>query len=490
MANNQVLFGGFKRLADFPLDPSSRFETYDLLEIYLRKNPIAHGGQVLVVYKDSTKDENGNYYRNGAYYVIQNPFEVMRDLQAIKIVDINTFSDELTKNIKIVRDEATNTINSKIEELQKLIEGTTSAADSALADRIKVLEEFKRNLEDPNDKEQTAIEKALKALDEKTQDARDVIDASLEQAKKDLQSNIDTLESKTNGKAEYIEGLLETADAEFEKFKEEVEVIEKNFLERIASLEGKTSVIEKLEKLGEIAEILERMVSTSQENIQIISEKLNMIYKELDGLDTIFQSWLNENKGINDLKSKVENHVSESSVRFINIENALGNLRVSHTEDFTNLKRDLDNLSKDMKNYSLKSELEAELKTTSENILNLDKKISERLDKITEEIMEKTDLNHKDTVSSFDGKTGKKFNEELKLTNIILKVISPSTKDTVVSIISDKQGVIIPNDEIYLGLEVTYEYAVSISIEKDESIYLSGSLGDAVVELSFITTSV
>ena len=54
MENRQLLFGGFERLQDFPLDSSSIFRNLKELDYYVKHNRIAYPGQLLVVF---SKDE-------------------------------------------------------------------------------------------------------------------------------------------------------------------------------------------------------------------------------------------------------------------------------------------------------------------------------------------------------------------------------------------------------------------------------------------------
>ena len=50
MENRQLLFGGFERLQDFPLDPSSIFRNLEELDYYVKNNRIAYPGQLLVIF--------------------------------------------------------------------------------------------------------------------------------------------------------------------------------------------------------------------------------------------------------------------------------------------------------------------------------------------------------------------------------------------------------------------------------------------------------
>ena len=62
--SNQLLFGSFKRLRNFPIDPSDFFETLKELEKYTSTDATVHLGQKTVVYNDP---EN-----NGLYLVLKN----------------------------------------------------------------------------------------------------------------------------------------------------------------------------------------------------------------------------------------------------------------------------------------------------------------------------------------------------------------------------------------------------------------------------------
>ena len=56
---DQVLFGGFRRLGNFALDPTSVVETLAQLEFYVAHDPTVYEGQQIVVTKDPNPENNG-----------------------------------------------------------------------------------------------------------------------------------------------------------------------------------------------------------------------------------------------------------------------------------------------------------------------------------------------------------------------------------------------------------------------------------------------
>lgn len=162
----QALYGGFKRLRDFPLDPSSIFDTLEELEGYISKShTTAYAGQVAVVLGETGR---------GIYYVIDKSVDAgEKQLGLIKSMDIadeeelfnkfntlksdmsafaesmNTSFDDLTENIRanyITReqfDKVTNLDTESIEgaldslgEVILVLENINNAITSSASFRI------------------------------------------------------------------------------------------------------------------------------------------------------------------------------------------------------------------------------------------------------------------------------------------------------------------------------------------------------------------
>ena len=92
MENRQLLFGGFERLQNFPLDSSSIFRNLEELDYYVKNNRIAYPGQLLVVF---SKEED-----RGVYYIIQE--NNTGKLDYLKVASIET-----DKKVEILEDKVT-----------------------------------------------------------------------------------------------------------------------------------------------------------------------------------------------------------------------------------------------------------------------------------------------------------------------------------------------------------------------------------------------
>ena len=78
----QNLYGSLNRLQNFPLDKTSVYETKTLLAEYLANDKRAYDGQLLCVYNDSNKNNNGLY--------IARTDSVSQSKKSIKIADDDT----------------------------------------------------------------------------------------------------------------------------------------------------------------------------------------------------------------------------------------------------------------------------------------------------------------------------------------------------------------------------------------------------------------
>ena len=162
----QALYGGFKRLRDFPLDPSSIFDTLEELEGYISKShTTAYAGQVAVVLGETGR---------GIYYIIDkstdasekqlgiiksmdiadeeelfNKFDTLRSDMSAFAESMNTSFDDLTENIRanyITReqfDKVTNLDTKNIEgvldslgEVILVLENINNAITSSASFRI------------------------------------------------------------------------------------------------------------------------------------------------------------------------------------------------------------------------------------------------------------------------------------------------------------------------------------------------------------------
>ena len=94
---NQIIFSGFKRLRNFPLDPTSTFETYKDLEEYVLKNKTIYPGQTFTVYMDEIN--------SGFYIYINNQIIKLADIYMLEGLKDSFMMDikEVSSNIESVK---------------------------------------------------------------------------------------------------------------------------------------------------------------------------------------------------------------------------------------------------------------------------------------------------------------------------------------------------------------------------------------------------
>lgn len=87
------IFSGFKRLRDFPIDPSCRYKTYAELETYVKTSRVAYAGQIVAVYDDRI--------RNGVYIIYNNNGK-------LDIYGVSSRLNEIEELLKLVEDRIDN----------------------------------------------------------------------------------------------------------------------------------------------------------------------------------------------------------------------------------------------------------------------------------------------------------------------------------------------------------------------------------------------
>ena len=106
----QALYGSFKRLRDFPLDPSSIFDTIEGLNGYLTGHTTAYVGQVAVVL-------NGD--KRGIYYIVRGETQE-KPLDIVKAMDVEDEAELMEEfgKVKDDFDELTRSVNLSIEDIK------------------------------------------------------------------------------------------------------------------------------------------------------------------------------------------------------------------------------------------------------------------------------------------------------------------------------------------------------------------------------------
>lgn len=93
----QNLYGSLNRLQNFPLDLTSIYETKTLLDEYINKDKRAYIGQLICVYNDSKKQNNG-------LYIVESGASAQGAKTSLKIADEDTVAT-LTKSLDNAKED-------------------------------------------------------------------------------------------------------------------------------------------------------------------------------------------------------------------------------------------------------------------------------------------------------------------------------------------------------------------------------------------------
>lgn len=124
----QALYGSFKRLGNFPIDPSSFFEKKSDLEKYVKNSKIVYPGQLLVVYAD---------IENNGIWIVPDFKEAVDTEKLIKIVN----STELVNKVE----EITGKVEFISADILKYKEQTTAANDKFKAEIEADIDTLEKN---------------------------------------------------------------------------------------------------------------------------------------------------------------------------------------------------------------------------------------------------------------------------------------------------------------------------------------------------------
>lgn len=141
---SQVLYGGFRRLGNFALDPTSVFKTYEEMQYYLTHNPTAYDGQQIVVTSD--KDD----IRNGLYTIHMSKDNAGNiEFSSRQSVDIKTFEAELKTQIKELEETTLTPISEKINTINKYLGiSTPESGEETVSDKLISLDTRIDKIED------------------------------------------------------------------------------------------------------------------------------------------------------------------------------------------------------------------------------------------------------------------------------------------------------------------------------------------------------
>ena len=215
----QAIYGSFKRLGNFPIDPSSYFEKWSNLDDYLKNDRTAYPGQLLVVYADDV-DKNGLYI---SFEAADKSFKASRVSQSeelnSKIDNLLESLEALEKNVNDSIENQDKNIEEKFIEQNKIIESIQKeyATKEDLYNEIDALLGFEvpDNLDEvlntfkEIDDWVKGHEEDLEKYKAELEATHDLIDEKIEAIGDIHQKNIDALKDRTY----FLEGRVSALEA-------------------------------------------------------------------------------------------------------------------------------------------------------------------------------------------------------------------------------------------------------------------------------------
>lgn len=209
---NQILFGSFKRLRNFPLDPSELFLTKAELDSYISSNPIAYNGQKVVVCDDG---EN-----NGLYIIVKEN----NVLTLLRIPDVH-ITEKLASDLL------------ELKNSYLTLEANLNESISDFADKIEsaegLINQYGKKLEDKADAtEITRIEGIIAGIQTNMGSGYDELKKYVDDTYYDI-NEIDGL-ANTVALVYATKTALELVDKKVEDNKEEIARIADEYLTKTA----------------------------------------------------------------------------------------------------------------------------------------------------------------------------------------------------------------------------------------------------------------
>lgn len=328
---NQILFGSFKRLRNFPLDPSELFLTKAELDNYIKSNPIAYNGQKVVVCDDG---EN-----NGLYIIVKEN----NILTLLRIPDIHITeklaSDllELKNNyltLEASLNESISDFVNKIDSAEKLINQCSKKledkADTTEIARIEgIIAEIQTNMG-------SGYEELKKYVDDTYYDINELKSLFSEYSLdgttiKKLIQDVDTISKWMNSHKTEFDNLIQNSPFVQKELVEKISINTSDIGNLSNKIDGLTNTVERIYATKTALELVDKKVEDNKEEIARIADEYltkTAFQKELDAVksqikdvvefenvEQIVQFDFRQN-GIN----KIENIFHECRITEINVQ--------------------------------------------------------------------------------------------------------------------------------------------------------------------------
>lgn len=322
--NNRALFGGFTRLRNFPLDPTSIFNSTKELEDYLKYNKTAYEGQIVfnlqtrtahvIVY---TENEQGERALSIKYIATSN---------SGKIEDLDTLQvsiDNINNNIDIIEKKLDNLSSS--EEFQKKLDDLKSeilgGELSANLDSIKeVVEKIQTQGVDITsligrlDTHETQFTTLVKRLDDHEQEFIEV-NKLVQDNKKDVS------ELKEYAEKTYVQ-IFDLEKRVSEIFGFDVDDKTPNFIDSIKEInDWITENKDVLSQLQAVSKTVDELDEKLDRTDAALRELISQLTSRLSNLESSNALLNNKVAGIDNQISNINNQLQINSNAVLNLTN-------------------------------------------------------------------------------------------------------------------------------------------------------------------------
>lgn len=284
----QVLFKGFKRLRDFPLDPSCIYTTYVEAERYLEANRTAYLGQVVAVYDDG--DKTGLYIiinKEGkkSYYRLASNEELVKTIVNVKEL-ISSLDSEVEKKLNETIDNVNTLLSDQKTELTKLVTDKATELENKFENK---LEEDKnlltQKIQDSEASLNEKIEKEIAELEERVRDLGFDTDAldSFKEISEWVKEHKDQLDKLTAGYTEEINkinGRVEIIETNVADLQTRITAAETNITNLGVDIQTSNEKIKALQDAGYLTEEdVRKLIGT--EDLQNVMKVMNFKIQSL-----------------------------------------------------------------------------------------------------------------------------------------------------------------------------------------------------------------
>lgn len=272
--STQNLFGSFRRLKDFSLDPSNLFKTKAELELYINTDKTAYAGQIVAVYNE--EENNGIYLICGE----KGNFSLLKTADVSDISSLNNSKDELLKNVSELRTSISD-VDSKIDiaetNLNEKIDGNTTLINTTSETLSGRIDDVSNIISDINEKLTKDISDVATNAAENLNSAVIGINETISETNEKIFKNTDSIETFER-KLAILESAYKTADISVE---EKVNTNKTNIETNTSNIE---TILRNIKNIESAQGNVDAIVASHTEEIAKINEDVKDIYTELENI--------------------------------------------------------------------------------------------------------------------------------------------------------------------------------------------------------------